>query len=153
MKLSLPPNIYTPDQLQLCSQELTALAARSRGRSKAKLAEEALSIPAQAILEGAGVEGSDAAKVEELAVKLESLLAQSARITLTLAGPSTHALREELVAWLRTNLNPNLLVSFKVNPDIGGGMVVRTTNKIHDLSFRKRLLDDPAAFIKTLENV
>ena len=52
-----------------------------------------------------------------------------------------------------TYLFNDILVEFSVNPDIAGGMVLRSTNRIYDMSFRSLLLNQPEGFTRTLENV
>ena len=52
------------------------------------------------------------------------------------ADPST-AFIEKLLTWLRKELDANLLVTIGLQPNIGAGCVVRSTNKYFDFSLRK----------------
>lgn len=52
------------------------------------------------------------------------------------ADPST-AFIEKLLTWLRKELDANLLVTIGLQPNIGAGCVVRSTNKYFDFSLRQ----------------
>jgi F0F1-type ATP synthase delta subunit len=47
---------------------------------------------------------------------------------------------EKLIVWLRREINPNVLVSVGLQPTIGAGCVVRSTNKYFDLSLRQTFM-------------
>jgi hypothetical protein len=162
MSFSLPTAIYSQDQLQFCAEELHAYAAALRSKAVAHTAASQapgaeateLGLDSQALLqELPAAKRTDPAAIEALADELEAALARGARVTLTLAAPASRRLREELVVWMRTNLKPNLLVDFHVNPDIAGGLVVRTTNHVYDFSFRHQLLADTKRFTEKLDHV
>lgn len=44
---------------------------------------------------------------------------------------------QRLISWLRQNIHPDLLLQVGLQPTIGAGTVVRTTNKYFDLSLRE----------------
>lgn len=44
---------------------------------------------------------------------------------------------QKIVAWLRTNINPHILVRVGLQPNIGAGCVVRTQNHSIDMSLRR----------------
>lgn len=52
------------------------------------------------------------------------------------ADPSP-AFTEKLVIWLRREIHPLLLLTTGLQPTIGAGCIVRTTNKYFDLSLRQ----------------
>ncbi len=52
---------------------------------------------------------------------------------------------QKIVSWLRDNIDPNVLVRVGLQPNIGAGCVVRTTNKSYDFSLR-RFFDDKKEF-------
>lgn len=47
------------------------------------------------------------------------------------------AFTEKLMAWLRQEIHPNLLLSTGLQPTIGAGCVVRTNNRYFDFSLRQ----------------
>lgn len=44
---------------------------------------------------------------------------------------------QKIVDWIRTNIDPHVLIRVGLQPNIGAGCVVRTTNKSFDFSLRK----------------
>lgn len=52
------------------------------------------------------------------------------------ADPSS-AFLEKLVAWLRKEIHPNVLLTIGLQPNIGAGCILRTTNKHFDMSLRQ----------------
>lgn len=52
------------------------------------------------------------------------------------ADPSAHFM-EKLVSWLRLEIHPLVLVTVGLQPNIGAGCIVRTTNKQFDFSLRQ----------------
>lgn len=44
---------------------------------------------------------------------------------------------DKLMSWLRTEINPMILITIGIQPNIGAGCIVRTTNHYFDLSLRK----------------
>jgi F0F1-type ATP synthase delta subunit len=59
---------------------------------------------------------------------------------ISLSADPTPAFTEKLMAWLRKELHPQILVTIGLQPSIGAGCIVRSTNKYFDLSLRKDLL-------------
>jgi hypothetical protein len=149
----LPNSIYSPDHLRFCIGELrsyaVALAERDRG-SQVALPE--LSVESSDLLHE--IKGADSNRfdvVTALASELERHLESAPNVTITLAAPAPHGLKIELVRWLRDNILREVMVEFLVNPDISGGMILRTRNKVYDLSFRTKLLENSARFVPILE--
>jgi hypothetical protein len=52
------------------------------------------------------------------------------------ADPS-RAFLEKLITWLRHEINPQVLLSIGLQPNMGAGCTVRSTNKYFDLSLRQ----------------
>lgn len=55
------------------------------------------------------------------------------------ASPKT---LERILVWLRENIHPQLLLQVGLQPAIAGGCILRTTNRILDLSLRSKLLSE-----------
>lgn len=156
MAFNLPAAIYSADQLQFCSEQLhlyaTALAQQRRGAKNTPL--PALSPESQLLLELLTLEQrTNDEAVDKFRADIETMVTATPTITVTLAALASHGLKTELTQWFRQNIRQDLLLSFVVNPDISGGMMVRTTNRVFDFSFRKLLLTDTKRFTKALENV
>ena len=50
------------------------------------------------------------------------------------------AFLEKLIVWIRREINPNVLINIGLQPAIGAGCMVRTTNKVFDLSLRQTFI-------------
>jgi F0F1-type ATP synthase delta subunit len=52
--------------------------------------------------------------------------------------PSPRAL-EKILVWMRANIHPNVLLQVGLQPAIAAGCVLRSTNKVFDMSLRSNL--------------
>lgn len=91
--------------------------------------------------------------LDELISALEKFRDTAPTLTITLAAPAGGELRNTLVAWCRTNIAPNILVSFRFNATLLGGMVVRYGSRVFDWSFRREIIANRAKFTEALRNV
>lgn len=156
MAYKLPISVYSPDHIRFCVEELEsyagALEKNSRGSTTAGawgLSTESSSLVGML----PKTKQDEPEAMRALVDWLNGYLTASRVLGITLAAPASHKLKEELVSWLRENVAKDILVEFSVNPDIAGGMVLRSTNRIYDMSFRSLLLSQPERFTRTLENV
>jgi hypothetical protein len=76
--------------------------------------------------------------LEELIKYLRAL--KLPEVHVMLAALPNRAQREELVNWFRTNTTPHLLLSFVADRNLGGGVVVRTPNRVFDYTWKQELL-------------
>ena len=157
MSSALPASVYSPDHLRFVVEELeryvSTLLTLNRGGQGVTLPE--LSPESLAVI-AAGLEpaqASDAQAIMRLTVDLAHKLNTAVTMAVTLAALAPHALKEEMVAWLRENVSPDILVEFHVDPDIAGGMVLRSLNRVYDDSFRVHLLEKPRRFTEILTSV
>jgi len=58
-----------------------------------------------------------------------------------------------IAKWFRENISQDVVLSIGIQPSIGVGCVVRTTNKYFDFSLRKHLNDQSGLFKKQLEGI
>jgi F0F1-type ATP synthase delta subunit len=59
----------------------------------------------------------------------------------------------DIAKWFREEIAPNIVLQIGVQPSIGVGCVVRTTNKFFDFSLRKHLVDSSDLFKQRIEGV
>lgn len=91
--------------------------------------------------------------LEALIDALETYTKTASTVTITLAAPATGDIRQTLVGWCRENIAPSVLVSFKFNANLLGGMVIHHGSHVFDWSFRRELLAKRAAFPEVLRRV
>ncbi len=58
---------------------------------------------------------------------------------------------QKIVTWLRANIHPLVLLQVGLQPNIGAGCAVRTTNKYFDFSLRSRLDKKGAALAELMK--
>jgi len=66
------------------------------------------------------------------------------------AEPSKEAI-EKILGWLRTNIAPQTLITIGLQPAIAAGFILRTPNKIFDLSLRNHLKKQEPYLVKLIE--
>ncbi len=57
---------------------------------------------------------------------------------------------QKIVAWLRVNIHKYALITVGLQPNIGAGCIVRTTNKLFDFSLREFFAEKRGFFIEKL---
>ncbi|HSE61421.1 MAG TPA: F0F1 ATP synthase subunit delta [Candidatus Saccharimonadales bacterium] len=91
--------------------------------------------------------------LDALIETLATFKASAQTMTITLAAPAPNDLKERLVEWCRKNIAPEVLVTFKFNATLLGGMVVRYGSHVFDWSFRRDILAAREKFPEVLRSV
>jgi F0F1-type ATP synthase delta subunit len=85
-----------------------------------------------------------------LAQKMDELQASAPVLHISFtAEPSAKAI-ERVVTWLRTNIHPNVLVQVGLTPNIAAGCILRTPNKVFDMSLKDTLNKQSPYLLKLL---
>ncbi len=141
--LNIPLRMVSPIDLSRTLRELESLddalnqaAVRSGGT--------AVSLPRTSrILEDLAAENKlsllDAENRVELLGRLKKFAANYPRIHVSFTVEPSSSFIEKITVWLRQNINRNLLVDIGLQPSIAAGCVVRTDNKVFDMSLRSNL--------------
>ncbi len=148
MNQQLPSGIYSPSDLAALILEIRAYAtwfgqyvnAQRVGSRLAAEQPELSSIANDVIREYAKLSPITAARLDEIIATLEHAATHATVITITLAAPATTDVKQQLTAWCRQELSPAVLVAFRFNAHILGGMVVRAGSRVYDWSFRTKLM-------------
>ena len=81
----------------------------------------------------------EAADRTKLRISLEAVLTKAPLLHISFAAePSPKAL-ERILVWIRTNIDPHALLQVGLQPTIAAGCILRTPNKIFDMSLRASL--------------
>ncbi len=91
--------------------------------------------------------------LEKIIAALEHIKTHAPVVTITLAAIAPQSLKTVIVQWLRESVHEDVLVSFRANSTILGGMVVRCGSHMFDWSFRRKLLAGGSAFPEVLRRV
>lgn len=74
---------------------------------------------------------------QRLETFLQSIKTQAPVLHISFSADPSESFLEKLVAWLRKEIHPAALVSVGLQPNIGAGCIVRTTNRYFDFSLRE----------------
>lgn len=127
--------VHEVEQLDI---DLTAVAARSRAGAATQW-QPTFSEQLSDYLASNPVELEDAGKRGELVRQLRQLKDTVPVVHMTFAGPADRESLQRLAEWLRGAVHPRAVIAVGLQPDLVGGVYVRTTNHVHDLSLRARL--------------
>lgn len=86
--------------------------------------------------------------IEQLLAYLRGLKLPTVHVML--AALPNHAQRLQLVDWFRQTTGKPVLVSFVGDRNLGGGVVIRTPNRIFDYSWRQKLVEGRAKIVEII---
>jgi F0F1-type ATP synthase delta subunit len=75
----------------------------------------------------------------QLIAQLDAVYQKAPSFHISFAVEASPKALERILLWLRQNVHPQLLLQVGLQPAIAAGCVLRTTNKIFDMSLRSRL--------------
>ncbi len=155
MKLKLPLLIQTPQDVAVCHSELLQYQKTQQTQQLSK--QVGASQTAQLVaLSPASQQLLDLNKTDdwsEIIATLADLPNQAPVVHLTVATKLTETGQTKLVKWFRETCHPAVLLSLMVVPEVAGGVIVRTPNRLHDYSYATSLEAHKTDLLKALTNV
>ena len=148
MNLKLASQVVSSEDLKALMNEITDYAkwyrhneikmrvTKKLAEGKPVLSEPAADMLAQITKHGALSADMIDALLKELNVQFRTM----PRVRITLAAMPSNAVKHKLAGWCRDNISPVLLIDFRYNAAILGGMVINLGSRTFDWSFRSRLL-------------
>ncbi len=147
MALKLSPEIISSEDLRSVILELIGFAKWLRQNEiKMKVTNKpapnkpSLSDAAAAILNQLDAKLS-ADQLDGLIKSLNDQFKSLPKASVTLAAMPGVSVKRQLAGWCRDNISPLLLIDFRYNAAILGGMVVNVGSRTFDWSFRRQLLE------------
>jgi len=160
VKFSLPDEIASPQDLTSLIIEVRDFAKwfshqaiKQKGGIAADQQPELTPLASEMLRQWSKSSSLNSDSLEELVKALEVYQKSASIITITLAAPPTNQLKTALTAWCRQNLSDTILLSFRYNSTILGGMVLRCGSRIFDWSFRRKLMNSDTNFAEILSHV
>ena len=160
MTQQLPNSINSRQDLKALILDLRGLArwfsqsaVKQKYSKSASIEQPALSPAAQELISQQAGKQIGQADLDKLIKSLEDYAANAPYATITLAAPASSSLKKELVEWFRHNVRPEMLVDFKFNSTMLGGMVVSYGSHVYDWSFKRQILAARDKFPGVLRNV
>lgn len=89
---------------------------------------------------------------QHLAEQLTKVRDQAPSVHVSFATEPSPKVTEALLSWLRSNIHPYLLLQIGLQPSIAAGCVLRTPNKIFDLSLRAYFEKQKPYLIELIKN-
>lgn len=81
---------------------------------------------------------------------LEEVRKKSPVLHMSFSADPSPAFIEKLMTWLRKEIHPQVLLSIGLQPTLGAGCIVRTTNKQFDFSLRQDFLNKRELLLKQI---
>ena len=85
-----------------------------------------------------------------MAVFMDYVIKKAPVLHISFASEATRKFTTELIVWLRTNYDSELLLEVGLEPGIAAGCIVRTTNKMFDFSLIKHLREQRGLLMEQL---
>lgn len=151
MASKLPASLYAPEQIEAVLFQLDDYLGVRRREDTKRRANVVSKGPAADLnwtseLEGVIGTAEQAAQLSlaDLETKVKEITSwrDFPVVSLTLPVRPPAKLKTQLVEWFRREISAQVLIKFSVNSGIIGGIIVRTPQRIHDFSFRRRLEDN-----------
>lgn len=96
------------------------------------------------------LQAGDRQELRDFLARLEDT---APRLHISFASDPSSAFIAKLVTWLRGHIHPLVLLTIGLQPTIAAGCIVRTDNKVIDLSLRQNLAGQRAKLIAALDAV
>jgi F0F1-type ATP synthase delta subunit len=81
---------------------------------------------------------------------LELVKQKAPQLHISFSADPSPAFMEKLLAWLRREIHPQVLVSTGLQPNIGAGCIVRTVNHHFDLSLKQNFVNSRSLLIEKI---
>ncbi len=149
MAFKLPSTVHSPELLESVAYELeTYLEWYRQARTQHRVGVKPLPEPTYSAETSEVIKAwfSDKKPTVEAIGELLKYLHELKMpvVHVMLAALPNHAQRLQLVDWFRQTAGIPVLVSFVADRNLGGGVVVRTPNRMFDYSWRQRLVEGRA---------
>lgn len=86
-----------------------------------------------------------------LLAEIRRLKDQAPVVHMTFATAVKQEILSKLVGWLREKIHPQTVIDVGLQPGLIGGVYVRTTNKVFDMSIRSQLASSRKVIVRDLE--
>jgi F0F1-type ATP synthase delta subunit len=141
--LKLPPSIINPVDVARLMRELTGLndffvAAKARPAGTS-LQLPKLSRTMDQLSHENEVNLLETDQRSKLMEQLQAVYKKAPHFHISFAVEPPPRALEKILLWLRQNIHPQTLLSVGLQPSIAAGCVLRTTNRVFDMSLRTHL--------------
>lgn len=153
-QIKLPERLVSSVDLSRTMRELKAVddwlnQAALRGSGQAvTIPKTSTTLEELATLNGISL--LDKAHREQLLAVLSAFSEHAPRIHMSFAVEPSAPFTRRMITWMRTSVNPVILLEIGLQPTLAAGCTVRTTNKLFDLSLRHRFTDSRLMLVESI---
>jgi hypothetical protein len=144
--LKLPERLISSIDLSRTLRELQGLDEALRQAELRKPGEPSKLIRSSVALEEMarinGVALTDKAHREQMIEVLHGFLEHAPRIHMSVAVEPSAKFTQRMIIWLRANIHPLILMEVGLQPTLAAGCMIRTNNKIFDMSLRHKFTEN-----------
>lgn len=84
---------------------------------------------------------------------LKQIKSQAPLIHISFAADPSPLFLSKIIIWLRQNIHPYLLITTGLQPNIGAGCMIRTTNRFIDLSLKKDFNEKKQLLLNSIKEI
>lgn len=96
---------------------------------------------------------TDQKQREQLIKLLDAFLQHAPRVHMSLAAEPSGAFVRKVVVWMRANLHPLILLEVGLQPTLAAGCMVRTENRMFDMSLRHRFTENRHMLVEKIREM
>lgn len=156
LKIILPAGLMSPADVRRLRRSASSLADYLQ-QLKLKNSDEPLPKPSTGLLaDFAAANDLNLAKIEDCrqtVTLLTELEALAPVMHISFAKEPSAGVMHRITDWFRKNVHPLTLITVGLQPSMGAGCYLRTTNRYFDLSLRRHLLDGRGLLMAKLEEL
>lgn len=156
-QIILPERLISSVDLSHLVRELAALDESLRQASlrqpgePTKLARSGVTLEELARLNN--VQLTDQSQRAQLLELLQAFQKHAPRIHMSLATEPSAKFTRKITIWLRANVHPLLLLEVGLQPNLAAGCIVRTNNKLFDMSLRHCFTENRGMLVQKIAEV
>lgn len=154
MDLKLPPTLASRQDLTHLHRELRVfsdLVMQSIMRHDKPIKYPPISAMLRALAVENQLDLRDETVCKNLLDKLEALKQSAPTIHISFPSDPSPEVVQRLIVWLRTEVDPNIVIQIGLQPTIAAGIVMRTPNLFFDFSLRRHFYNNRHKLIEALK--
>lgn len=153
-KMVLPTLVFGKVEVRRLQRELESLDEFLRGmavRRQTKFEMPRVSRMLDALANENHLDLLKGAHRTEIAEFIKGVLDTAPTIHMSFAADPSSAFTAKIVSWLRANIHPFTLLDIGLQPNIAAGCIVRTTNKVFDMSLRRHFAENHDMLLQAMQ--
>lgn len=156
-QITLPEQLISSVDLSRTIRELEALDESLRQAGLRKPGEPTVLTRSSVTLEDLarinGIQLTDKTQREQLLKLVRAFQKHAPRIHMSLATEPSGAFTKKVTIWLRKNVHPLALLEIGLQPTLAAGCILRTNNRVFDMSLRHRFAENRGLLVQKIAEV